>query len=251
MSWKDILNQYFDKIYVVTIPRATDRHELVRKQLNGVNFEFFYGADKQQFTLDEAISKGVYSPERTRKENRYFPVLKHGEVACSWSHVKLYQQIISSGFQRVLIFEDDVVVIQQQIDKLESIINELPSDWELLYFGYNKHYEINAKTKLKGLFYKVVGSLRLTPWSARMYSHYYAKPYSEHLMHAGFHDYTHAYAVTLAGAQKLLKFQTPIGFAADTMLAYAIMKEVVSAYISVPILFDQEGSFSYIQTDCR
>jgi glycosyl transferase, family 25 len=248
MNWKELLNQSFDKIFVITLPRAHERHRLIERELSGVNFEFFYGVDKLEFSVEDAITQGVYSPKRTKAENRYYPELSLGQVACSWSHLKIYQDIIAKGYEKVLIFEDDAVVIRENIGELQNIMSELPSDWELLYLGYRKHWNITPMVKVKQLYYRMIGALRITSWSSKMYSNYYAKPYSEHFMRAGFHDYAHAYAITLDGAQKLAKFQTPIAFSADTLLSYAVMKDVVKAYISLPKLFDQEGLTSYINS---
>ena len=66
------------------------------------------------------------------------------------------------------------------------------------------------------------------------------KPFSPHLRVAGFHDCTHAYAVSQEGAKKLLEFQTPIAFNADDLLSDTIMKGHLNAFITVPKFFDQE-----------
>jgi len=248
MNWQDVLNKSFDKIYVVTLLRAQDRHQLVKSELSGVDFEFFYGVDKLNITKDEAIESGVYSSERTKKENRYYSELSLGQIACSWSHLTLYRQIVEKGYKKVLIFEDDVVVIRKEMSKLQRILEEVPSDWDLLYLGYRKHWRITSLIRIKQIYYQVIGALRITAWDAKMYQNYYAKPYSKHIMRAGFHDYTHAYAITTEGARKLIEYQTPIAFSADTLLAYAVMKGKVKGYISCPKLFNQEGGTSYINS---
>jgi Glycosyltransferase involved in LPS biosynthesis len=247
--WQDVFNQSFDKIFVITLERAKERQALVERELKGVNFEFVYGVDKQKFTYEDAINQGVYSPERAKKENRFYPSLEHGHIACSWSHRNVYELVVKNGYKKVAIFEDDVVVIKQTIDQMGAVLPELPSSWELLYFGYAKHHDINLKSKIKCAYYQLIGALGIIPWTRKMFQNYYAKPYSKHLLKAGFHDLAHAYAVSQEGAQKLLKYHTPIAFNADTMLAYAVMTGVVTeAYLSVPKLFDQEGISSYINS---
>src|SRR5882762_5878461 len=42
----DLLQKYFDKIFVVTIPRFADRQQRMNEHLQGLSFEYFYGADK-------------------------------------------------------------------------------------------------------------------------------------------------------------------------------------------------------------
>jgi glycosyl transferase family 25 len=73
-----------------------------------------------------------------------------------------------------------------------------------------------------------------------MVSNLLPKPFSRHLKKAGFHDCTHAYAVTLAGAKKLLAAQTPVVYRADDLLSATIMKGELNAFVSEPKFFDQE-----------
>ena len=68
----------------------------------------------------------------------------------------------------------------------------------------------------------------------------FAKPYSKHLKKAGFHDCTHAYAVTLQAAKKLLAAQTPVVYRADDLLSATILKGELNAYVTEPKFFDQE-----------
>ena len=53
------LQQYFDKILVVSVPRFTDRHEKVKQQLAGLPFDFFWGADKLQLNYNKVKADGT------------------------------------------------------------------------------------------------------------------------------------------------------------------------------------------------
>jgi glycosyl transferase family 25 len=77
-------------------------------------------------------------------------------------------------------------------------------------------------------------------WSYKMVNNLLPKPFSAHLKKAGFHDCTHAYAVTLRGAKKLLASQTPVVYRADDLLSSTIMKGELVAFITEPKFFDQE-----------
>ena len=73
-------------------------------------------------------------------------------------------------------------------------------------------------------------------------------------MKAGFHDCTHAYAVNLVGAKKLLKAQIPVIYRADNLLSALVLKNEIKAFASRAQLFNQEISLditskSYIRTD--
>jgi glycosyl transferase family 25 len=60
------------------------------------------------------------------------------------------------------------------------------------------------------------------------------------LSKAGFHDCTHAYAITNEAAKILLHQQTPISSTADNLLAFAITNQLLNGYISQPKLINQQ-----------
>ena len=236
----DFLKQYFDKILVVSVPRFKERQETVQHHLQGLPFDFFWGVDKLQLNYEEAKTNGTYDAVKAKQLQRQGKVLNLGEIACSLSHRNLYATMIEQGWERVLILEDDVVPLIENMDDLPDALKELPDNWELAYLGYLKHEEVTAGLKAKLFLYKIISGLGLMKWSFKMVSNLLPKAYSIHLKKAGFHDCTHAYAVTLGGAKKLLAAQAPIVYRADDLLSSAIMKGDLNAFITVPKFFDQE-----------
>ena len=152
----------------------------------------------------------------------------------------VYEETIKKGWNKVLILEDDVVPLYDQLDQLKESLNELPANWELVYLGYLKHEIVTPALKRKRFFYQVISLLGLMKWSFKMVSNLLPKAYSRHLKKAGFHDCTHAYAITLEGAKKLLAAQTPVVYRADDLLSATIMKGELNAFITEPKYFDQE-----------
>ena len=100
------LQKYFDKIFVITLDRAKDRQESTRKYLDGIAFDFFFGADKLQMDLPTMIKEGIYDEGKAKQMNRYGKKMVLGHIACSLSHLNLYKHIVENKYQRVLIFED-------------------------------------------------------------------------------------------------------------------------------------------------
>lgn len=233
-----LLNNYFDKIFVVSIPRFTDRHKKVAENLQGLQFEFFWGADKQE--LDGEKLRKYYDEIRAKKLQRQGKGLNFGEIACSLSHRMVYKEMINKNLQKVLILEDDVIPRTDDLASLSQTLNELPSDWELVYLGYLKHETVTPALKRKQFFYKIISLFGMMAWSYKMVTNLLPRPYSTHLKKAGFHDCTHAYAITLAAANTLLAAQTPVVYRADDLLSATIMKGALNAYITDPKFFDQE-----------
>ncbi|MBK8142120.1 MAG: hypothetical protein IPK57_14855 [Chitinophagaceae bacterium] len=71
------LNDYFDKIVVLTLPRLTDRIAYINKTLEGLNFEFFFGTDKEKHRLKNLKNRGFtalhYTGNSIKNPQRYPP----------------------------------------------------------------------------------------------------------------------------------------------------------------------------------
>lgn len=249
------INAFFDKIYIITIARATERHEKIKIHLAGLNYEFLTGVDKKDLSEPNLIEQNIYDKEKAQKHHLWNQPMSIGQIACSWSHKKAYELQLKHQYKRVLILEDDVIINQVGIDLFPNISRELPSSWELLYFDYHKRTENNIAAgyrKVVSLLQHYVGR---NNWTPHMIKHLYAQPYSQHLKKAGYHEYTSAYAITLNAAEKLLYLQTPISFIADNLLGYAITNQMLEAYLTVPRLFEQESqqeggnTYSYVADD--
>ncbi len=250
----DLLHQYFDKVLVMTVPRFKERHERVKERLTGIDFEFFFGADKNE--LDEKAIQHIYryKPENTLAVRQVFSSLNTGEIACSLSHRMIYQAMLDNNWQRVLILEDDVVPDYTTLPMLANCLKELPADWELFYLGYLKNEKATFGKKLKMFWYKVMAIFGMSRMPVSMISNVLPKQYSSCLMKAGFHDCTHAYAISQEGAQKLLEAQTPVQFRADNLLSALVLKRKLNAFISKSNLFNQEifsdiTNKSYVRKD--
>jgi glycosyl transferase family 25 len=233
------LESYFDRIFVITIPRLTQRHQIVKEHLKGLHYQLFYGADKNDITQDFIAHN--YNDKKAIALQRYGLGLNKGEIACSLSHRMVYEEIIEKKLERVLVFEDDVIPLSQTIADLPNAINELPENWELFYAGYLGNEVITPTLKRKQLFYKIISTFGLMKWNRKMVTNLLPKPYSAHLKKAGFHNCSHAYALTLTAAVKFMNTQSPVVYRADDVLSYTSMQGIVDAFIATPKFFDQES----------
>lgn len=113
-----ILNKYFDKIYYINLERRIDRNEQCVHELNKNNIiaERFNAIDYKEMNLEPWMG-------------------------CLLSNLEIIKESKSSGFDCVLILEDDVVFV----DKLEELfieyINQVPDNWDMLYLSgnHNQH----------------------------------------------------------------------------------------------------------------
>jgi glycosyl transferase, family 25 len=232
-----LLNQYYDNIYVLSIESAAARRELFANRFKGLEYSFFFGADKNKFSIEEAVAKNIFSEKLAKHHHRFSKTMMHGEIACSWSHKMMYKDMLNKNYNSVLILEDDAVPDENMMQKVPAILREIPEDCELLMWGWDKNGANNIGTVLKKIFYHFQHSLGKLKWNHRMIRNLYAKPFSQHLKKAGFHDYTYAYAINRSGAEKLIAMQSPIQYIADNLLAHAITNEIVNGYITWPQVF--------------
>jgi glycosyl transferase family 25 len=237
------LNDYYDKIYVLSLARLRNRTENTKKNLAGLNFEFFEGTDKQTTSVTALKELGLYTTERYQQFYKNPTDMPLGMLCCSIGHVKIYEDIIRHGYKKTLIMEDDVIAIKDSLQFFPSIINELPDDWELLYLGYEKNENTGIKGKIKQFIYSIFPPYTKLNIERKMFSRYYPVKVSAHIARAGFHDCTHAYSVTLEGAKKILQHQQPVAFNPDNLLSVLVCSNQINGYISRPKLFNQLSAF--------
>jgi glycosyl transferase family 25 len=237
----DLLNSFFDKIYVITLQRARDRQEHVQKELNGLHYELFIGKDKQEFSVEDLKQKNIYNEDLARKHHRFSKPMQAGMIGCSWSHALVYKDVVQKEYKKVLIMEDDMVMDKKAILLLPQIFKELPEDWELLYFGFAVNEVPPPGSFLKKALYHAVRFFGGIKFSHRTITNLYPKKVTTHLCKAGYHDCTHSYGLTASAAKKLLDLQTPISFLPDNLLAYAATNEIIKAYITQPKIINQQS----------
>lgn len=109
-----------NKIYCVNLERRRDRKIQAEQEFlkHELDFEFFYGVDGHKL---EGINLSI----------------KPGHAGCVLSHLNLYKHLLRQDTGIYMITEDDVVFKDGFITEFTSILNQVPSDWQLLYFGGN------------------------------------------------------------------------------------------------------------------
>jgi glycosyl transferase family 25 len=234
------LNGFFDRILVVTLARAKDRQARLRERLAGLRYELLEGFDRALFDVNDLVRAGSYDPALARRVDRFDREMSPGQIGCSLSHRKIYEETVRSGWRRVLVLEDDAVPRLADLGSAAAALAELPQGWELAYLGYENLEEVRLSDRLKQAAYVVLAALRLLKWRPAQILRFHPRPFSPHLLAAGLHHCTHAYAFTQEGARKLLAAQTPTAFVADQLLIHLVLSGELRAFVTRPQLFDQE-----------
>lgn len=235
------LNQFFDHIYVISLKRTVERQAKIVECLDGLDYTFFYGVDKKEFTMDELLSKGIYDEDKAKSYNRYDKPMNTSQIGCAWSHRLVYEDMLQNKYKKVLVLEDNVICKKEGLLLANEMIEQLPNNWELWYLDYHKNLRRSWATYLTQQamhFQKFIGKLK---WSHKMIDNLFARKYSNNLFQAGYHNLSCAYAITDSAAEKLIALQTPVAFCAESVLAYACANQIVSAYVAYPKLFLKES----------
>lgn len=238
------LNDFFDKIFVISLERSSDRREHISQVLKDVDYSIFWGVDGEKLDISSLEEQNIYSIEAT-KEASYKSGLTKGEIGCAWSHLQVYEEIIANNYERVLIFEDDVKIKPRFAVTSQKTFEEMPSNWDLIYLGYSdKNDSIPISNLLKIYFlYPVVNLFKNgNKYDRSKLRNHYPRNYSSNLLRAGHHHGTYAYGVSFKGAKKLVQNLYPICREADNAIGKLCTENKLQAFCLKQKLFMPDRS---------
>lgn len=227
-----LLNQFFDKIYIITIDRNKNRQQYIKHEFKTLDFSFFKGYDGQKLNIDQLEKENIYDKEAfiEKRWNHTEPSLN--KVGCALSHLSVCKDIVNSNHNNALILEDDIEVVENNLNILKDSLQELPKNWELFYLGYHQNEVMPFLFKLKLLtYYRLYNHFVNYKYNIRELRCHFPRPFSDNLKYAGWHYGGYAYALSKSGAEKYIRLQTPIAQENDSTLGKLCYKELVNAFI--------------------
>lgn len=172
-------NVGFDQIYLINLARRIERRDRMFQSFRelGLKVKLFEAVDGKQLNDSYLRELGVkqmvgYKDPWSKRDMTF------GEIGCFLSHYFIWVDIVNNGYNKVLLFEDDIRFEPYFKEKLKVMREEadLLLDWDLIYLGRKKMKSADE------------------PWVED----------SETLVHVDYSYWTLCYAITLQGAQKLL-----------------------------------------------
>jgi GR25 family glycosyltransferase involved in LPS biosynthesis len=204
MKFSDI-----EQVYCLSLARRQDRRDLVSKNLQnaGIEFKFFDAVDGQTIEVDRS---------KLNNPNEWMMQCGNGTFAIILSFARILEHAKENGFSNVMICEDDVVFRESFLDRADKFLNDVPDDWDVLYFGGN-HVD------------------------------HYPHKITEHLSKCVSTRTTHSMVFRDTCYDKvineILKFNDPL----DEIFAKMQRDRVLNAYTTIPVLAWQFDSFSDIE----
>jgi GR25 family glycosyltransferase involved in LPS biosynthesis len=105
---------YFDKIYCINLLKDTQRKEdmiLLFEELGITDLvEFVVGIENE-----------------------------HSIIGCNKSSVNIFKDAKANNYNKIIIFEDDIITDGDVITKLQNCISDIENDWDLFYLGGIPH----------------------------------------------------------------------------------------------------------------
>lgn len=118
MKPSNSINEFFSKLYCINLDRRQDRWENCVKIFEESNLNV------ERFTAFDCL-------------NLKLPVPFRGQLANSISMYQIYKEAKNLNLKNILIMEDDVCFETNIQEKFFDVINQIPTNWDILYFGAN------------------------------------------------------------------------------------------------------------------
>ena len=98
-------------IFVISLKRSKDRRILIKKELDklGMPFSFFNAVDGKLLkpSYQKKMSELRFEAYRNIENLKGKIKVRHGEVGCALSHIKIYSHIVKKNIPLTLVLEDD------------------------------------------------------------------------------------------------------------------------------------------------
>jgi len=197
-------------LFVISLKRAQDRRQNIIKKMKDIN--------QSCIIFDAVDGKNMNNYQKSLCNK--FDNLSDGEKGCFLSHYLLWKKILESGYDEVIIFEDDGVILDNI--NFKNIQQFLVPEYDAIYLGFC-YEKYGNKDKVKQL-----------------------KDYS--VYKTNYVLCTHAYILSKSGINKLLKYleeQDKWNFPVDH-----VMNKIdnFNKYLLSPQLVKQSGEKSFIRT---
>lgn len=156
-----MIDNYFDKAYVITIKKNKDRHEYIKnlfKKMNINNYEFIYGIEGNKINVEQLEKEGLIHSRINKYPNIIGTILTHKDA---------WIDMINNNYKQCVFFEDDVYFLEEYEKNFNNFMENLPYDWSVLQFGWLPPYH-RSKEGIK------VNNYVMRNWSAVGGAHFYA-----------------------------------------------------------------------------
>lgn len=144
-----------------------------------------------------------------------------GSLGVTFSHSYLYRKMIEKNIKNMIIFEEDAIINNNFKVKLNEVIKNLPSDWDIVFLGMSCDYNHDKRCHKNDKMVEVGKDIYTIGYIYGLYG----------------------YLINTKGAKKILDNLYPIWWHLDTLLSHFIQSNIIKAYAVVPNIVFHPGKF--------
>jgi len=124
------INNFVDKIYCINLDRRTDRWKLISEEFKRleIDVERFSSVDGNTIPSTELIIR-----HEDLKSN-----IKGAQGALK-SHRKVLKDAIDNDYDKICVFEDDLIFCKDFNERFDYYIKNVPTNWDMMYLGCHYH----------------------------------------------------------------------------------------------------------------
>ena len=121
-------------IYCVSMTSATRRRRIIERQVAEMSLEAFTFVEAiagDNLDLVDLEQQGLYDDAAAKRFHERS--LSLSEIACSLSHGRAYDIIVSRGHEVSMVIEDDSLFVPSRMDRLD--LSALPPGWDIAFLN--------------------------------------------------------------------------------------------------------------------
>jgi len=128
----NVINKYFDNVYVITTSIETERQKYITEYLRSHGIHFNLRTTVPSNFLQSYNTVDLWgTPKLTTK----------GNVSLCLGYLSIITECLYKNRHKLLVLEDDVIFEPDYQEKLELFMSNLNSDWDVLNLGYHHDKE--------------------------------------------------------------------------------------------------------------
>jgi GR25 family glycosyltransferase involved in LPS biosynthesis len=112
-------------IYVINLDNDIDRWNNLIKNSN-INLIRISAINGNNINKELLIEENILDKSST---------IKIGQIGCALSHLKAWKESLKNNKPFLIVLEDDVIIDNNIINKIDDLGNYLPKEWDIIFLG--------------------------------------------------------------------------------------------------------------------
>lgn len=130
-------------VYVINLDRRPDRWAEFSKQPTlsyFSNLQRFSAVDGTQLDVQTDPHISLHTRQNILKKYRRsdYEINTLGAIGASLSHIGIWKAFLDSDASHVIVFEDDTLVTQEDLQKIEFLTEKQPAEWDMWLLGCHR-----------------------------------------------------------------------------------------------------------------